>query len=103
MMWIHAQRDRGVFASILRTGFVLAVAVWMRGAGRAQNSSGSPTFYRDIQPILQKHCQSCHRAGEIGPMPLMTYDQVRPLAHTVAESAGSRRMPPWFADPRVGH
>ena len=63
---------------------------------------GAPTFYRDVLPILQRHCQSCHRTGEIGPMSLVTYQQVRPMAHAVADSVRQRRMPPWFADPSVG-
>ncbi len=87
---------------ILRTALVLALAIAASGS-RAQESPPSPTFYRDIQPILEKHCQSCHRAGEIAPMPLMTYDQARPLAHAIADSVNARRMPPWFADPAVGH
>jgi hypothetical protein len=70
-----------------------------RGASRAIDT---PTFYRDVLPILQQRCQSCHRPGEIGPMPLVTYQQVRPLAHAVADSVSQRRMPPWFADPSVG-
>jgi hypothetical protein len=72
-------------------------------ASRTSQAIGTPTFYRDVLPILQQHCQSCHRAGEIGPMPLVTYQQVRPLAHAVADSVSRRRMPPWFADPSVGH
>ena len=63
----------------------------------------TPTFYRDVLPILQQHCQSCHRAGEIAPMPLVTYDDTRPLATLIADDARARKMPPWFADPRVGH
>jgi hypothetical protein len=63
---------------------------------------GSPSFYRDVLPILQEHCQACHRAGEIGPMPLATYNQVRPYAPAIADSVTRRKMPPWFADPRVG-
>jgi hypothetical protein len=62
-----------------------------------------PTFYRDVLPILARHCQSCHRPGEIAPMPLMTYEQVQPLAHAIADSVAARRMPPWFADPHAGH
>jgi hypothetical protein len=71
-----------------------------RGEARA---TSKPTFYRDVLPILQRHCQSCHRAGEIGPMPLVTYDQVCPLAHAIADSVRQRKMPPWFAEPGVGH
>jgi hypothetical protein len=65
--------------------------------------SASPTFYRDVLPILQNHCQSCHRAGEIAPMPLVTYNQSRPFARAIATSAAERKMPPWFADPALGH
>jgi len=60
-------------------------------------------FYRDILPILQQHCQSCHRSGEIAPMPLVTYDDVRSRAHEVSTAVAKRKMPPWFADPRFGH
>jgi hypothetical protein len=63
----------------------------------------APTYYRDVLPILQQHCQSCHRAGEIGPMQLMSYAQARPFARAIADSAAKREMPPWFADPAIGH
>ena len=69
----------------------------------AAHAYATPTFYRDVLPILQRHCQRCHRAGEIGPMPFVTYDQVQPLARAVADSLRQRQMPPWFADPGVGH
>jgi hypothetical protein len=62
-----------------------------------------PTFYRDVRPILQQHCQSCHRPGEIGPMLLMTYPQARAWATQIRDTVRSRSMPPWFADPCCGH
>ena len=62
-----------------------------------------PTFCKDVLPILQSRCQSCHRQGEMAPMPLETYDQVRPLASAIRRATASRRMPPWFADRRYGH
>src|SRR5579862_6908933 len=65
--------------------------------------SATPTFYRDVLPILQQHCQACHRPGEIAPTPLVTYDQARLLAPAIADSVRQRKMPPWFADPRTGH
>jgi hypothetical protein len=61
-----------------------------------------PTFYRDVLPILQNHCQVCHRAGEIGPMPLVTLRDVRPWSHEIAKRTARREMPPWFADPKYG-
>jgi hypothetical protein len=63
----------------------------------------SPTFYRDVLPILQQHCQSCHRPGEIGPMPLLTYAQARSKAVAIDQMIQTKKMPPWFADPRFGH
>src|SRR5215470_11460312 len=61
------------------------------------------TFYKDVLPILQDHCQSCHRPGQIGPMPLLTYAQARAKAKTISQMVRSRKMPPWFADPKYGH
>ena len=63
----------------------------------------SPTFYKDVLPILQDHCQSCHRPGEVAPMPLVTYEQTRPWAGAMAHAVEMKMMPPWFADPRYGH
>lgn len=57
-----------------------------------------PTFYKNISPILQEHCQSCHRPGEIGPMPLLSYEQVRPWARAIRERVVRRNMPPWLVD-----
>src|SRR5206468_9079747 len=52
--------------------------------------------------LLQAHCQECHRPGDIGPMPLLTYSQARPWAAAIKESVRLRKMPPWFADPHFG-
>jgi hypothetical protein len=57
----------------------------------------APVFYKDVLPVLQDHCQSCHRAGEIGPMPLMTYKEVRPYAAAIREALQTHKMPPWGA------
>src|ERR1700722_16125979 len=46
-------------------------------AGDSASKSIPPAFYKDVLPILQKHCQSCHRSGEPAPMPLMTYAEAR--------------------------
>lgn len=61
-----------------------------------------PTFYRDVLPILQDHCQLCHRRGEIAPFPLVTYRETRARAHAIRDAVRSKKMPPWFADPRYG-
>ncbi|HET9833725.1 MAG TPA: cytochrome c, partial [Vicinamibacterales bacterium] len=56
----------------------------------------APTFTRDVLPILQKNCQSCHRPGQIAPMSLVTYDEARPWARSIKNKVESRQMPPWF-------
>jgi hypothetical protein len=62
-----------------------------------------PVFYKDVLPILQERCQECHRPGEIAPMPFLDYAETRPWAKAIREAVLTRKMPPWFADPRFGH
>ena len=62
-----------------------------------------PTFYKDVLPILQQHCQSCHRPHEIAPLPFVSYKETRDWADQIRDAARSKKMPPWFADPCCGH
>jgi hypothetical protein len=71
--------------------------------GSARAAAAAPTFYRDVLPILQQRCQPCHRSGEIAPMAFMSYDETKPFATAIAADARARKMPPWFADPSIGH
>ena len=64
---------------------------------------GSVTYNKDVLPILQKNCQTCHRPGEIAPMSFLTYKDTRPWAKAMKEAVVSRQMPPWFVDPAYGH
>src|ERR1700720_2074942 len=73
-----------------------------QSSDRKTRASSAPTFYKDIVPILQDKCQSCHRSGEAAPMPLVTYEQTRPWATKLAAAVAMKMMPPWFADPRWG-
>jgi Fe-S-cluster-containing hydrogenase component 2 len=61
------------------------------------------TFNKDVLPILQKNCQSCHRPGEVAPMSLLTYSDARPYAKAMKQAVVTEKMPPWFADPKYGH
>src|SRR6476659_3316157 len=60
------------------------------------------TFTKDVAPILQKSCQSCHRPGQMAPMSLMTYQDVRPWARSIKQRVTERQMPPWGIDPHIG-
>ncbi len=77
---------------MLASGFLLASV-----------AMGAPTFSQDVAPILFKHCVGCHRPNDIAPMSLLDYKSARPWAKAIREAVLTRKMPPWFADPRVGH
>ena len=64
---------------------------------------GEITFHKDVVPVLQRNCQGCHRPGEPAPMSFLTYAETRPWAKAIKQAATTRKMPPWFADPNVGH
>jgi len=77
------------------TAFYLAVCV-------AASAAPSVTFHKDVEQILEDHCQECHRPGEIGPMPLLSYEQARPWAKAIKAEVLTNKMPPWPADPHYG-
>jgi hypothetical protein len=79
-------------------GFAIGLA-----AMAAPNTPTPVTFNRDVLPILQKNCQTCHRPGEVTPMSLLTYTDSRPWAKAIKTAVVNKIMPPWFADPNVGH
>jgi peroxiredoxin len=62
---------------------------------KGEKATGKVTYYRDALPILQNHCQTCHRPGEVGPFSLMTYKQAVSWAADIKEYTQSRQMPPW--------
>jgi hypothetical protein len=66
-------------------------------------AADSITFHKNVEPILQANCQGCHRPGQTAPMSLLTYESARPWAKAMKNAVLTRKMPPWFADPRYGH
>jgi hypothetical protein len=59
---------------------------------------GDVTFTKDVLPIVQKNCQSCHRPGEVAPFSLLSYESARPFARSIRSKVVQREMPPWFAE-----
>jgi hypothetical protein len=99
--------DTGVLAFVKAVGiFVAAVCFplfcFWRPMGVSEQEGKPPTFYQDVLPILEQHCQTCHRPQEVAPMPLVTYEQTRPWAGAMAHAVEMKMMPPWFADARYG-
>jgi hypothetical protein len=66
------------------------------------NKNEEVTFNKDVAPIFYKNCATCHRAGELAPMSLVTYKDARPWARSIKDKVLSRDMPPWGADPHYG-
>src|ERR1700719_170732 len=80
----------------------LSLASMALFAGPA-SAADSITSHKDVEPILQRNCQSCHRPGQAAPMSLLTYQSARPWAKAMKAAVATRKMPPWFADPQFGH
>ena len=78
-------------------------ALFTASVALAADDAASPTFHKDIEPILQRNCQTCHRPGQIAPMSFLTYQSARPWAKAMKAATLARKMPPWFADPAYGH
>jgi hypothetical protein len=81
----------------------VAVLAAIFAASAADLSPAPVTFHKDVVPVLQKSCQTCHRPGQAAPMSFLTFENTRPWAKAIKEAVVMRKMPPWFADPNVGH
>ena len=84
----------------LQAGLVGMGAVLVLAAPAA--AAETPTFSKDVAPILQAKCQSCHQPNSIAPMSLMTFQEARPWARSIRERVSARQMPPWHIDKSVG-
>ncbi len=86
-----------------RIGLAGAVFTVFGLAGNPALAQEQPTFSRDVAPILYENCVSCHRPGELAPMALRSYDEVRPWARGIRDKVVSGEMPPWFAESPLGY
>ncbi|MFO0953675.1 MAG: ascorbate-dependent monooxygenase [Isosphaeraceae bacterium] len=82
------------------TGLILA-ATGVTTAAEVRPAP-TPTYTRDVAPILQKHCQDCHRPGQVAPFSLLTFEQARKRASDLAAVTGKKSMPPWPASTTEG-
>src|SRR5262245_21958591 len=79
-----------------------AVVFLLTATGASAAPSTPVTFTKDIAPILQEKCEACHRPNSIAPMPLRTFEEVRPWARSIRQRVAARQMPPWHIDKTVG-
>ena len=98
---LRASRYVGQASAALLASLVFVSAGTM-SAQQAGGATAAPTFSKDVAPIFYSKCVNCHRPGEIGPMSLITYREVRPWAASIRDKVSSRVMPPWHADPQHG-
>src|SRR5437867_3283713 len=89
----------GAVFSAAALGAALSLAAVARAADAPKPA---PTFTKDIAPIFQAKCESCHRPDNMAPMSLVTYEDARPWAKSIATRVGARQMPPWHIDKTVG-
>src|SRR5262249_48068108 len=79
-----------------------AFFVSQRQSDASGTNNAVVTFSKDVAPILYAKCVNCHRPGEMAPMSLLSYKEVRPWAKSIREKVLSKEMPPWYADPNHG-
>jgi len=102
----RARCSRLYFApSLLRYSSILSVLLGLILLSRAASAlADAPalTFNKDIAPLVFRHCSSCHRPGQSGPFPLLTYGDVKKRARQIVEVTARRYMPPWLPEPGYG-
>ena len=84
---------------------MIGLAAAVVAGGMATAAAAQPdevTFSRDVAPILRQRCEACHREGQMAPMSLVTYEEVRPWARAIRSKVVAREMPPWHIDKTVG-
>lgn len=87
---------------VLIVGLTLG-AIALAADNSSAGASPAVTFNKDVLPIMQRNCQGCHRPGQIAPMSFLTYESTRPWAKAMKAAVASKKMPPWGADPKIGH
>ena len=83
--------------SLAFASFLFVLLVLISNLNLAQTSN-YPTFHLDVAPIIYNNCTECHRVGELGPMPLTTYDEVAANGYYIEYVTQSGYMPPWTPD-----
>lgn len=99
---------RGAFSAAALGLLILALVFLPRaiqsvvGEKRLGLAVPRPTFHASVEPLLRAHCQTCHRAGGIGPFPLVTYADADSESARISHQVASRGMPPWKAGEDCG-
>ena len=79
-----------------------ASSLFVASVAAQRGQAATPTFTKDVAPVIFKNCATCHRPGGMGPMSLLSYDIAREHAYEIGEMVAAGKMPPWHADPAHG-
>ncbi len=88
--------------TVVRSALAITALLCLPLANAFAEPAPAPTFTKDVAPIFQAKCESCHRPNSIGPMSLLTWEDARPWARSIRTRVASRQMPPWHIDKSVG-
>src|SRR5436190_6548798 len=103
---LRARVRRVEWVGTVALAIFAALALTPSGALAGQTAAKTATFTKDIAPIFQRSCQTCHRPDSVAPMSLLTYEDVRPWARAIKYRTGLRDkpdvMPPWFMEKNIG-
>ena len=106
MMKVAKRVLQGVAAATALSALIVTAFLAPSSLGAQESSLGDLTFTRDIVPILQRSCQTCHRDGGVAPMSLESYEQVRRYSSRIVYRTGLRyvagAMPPWYVEKDIG-
>jgi hypothetical protein len=97
--------NRTRIGTAIAAGFVLLLSAAAPVSAQTA-ASATPTFAKDVAPILQRSCENCHRPDGVAPMSLVTYEDVRPWARAIKQRTGigpkAGVMPPWYVEKNIG-
>src|ERR1700686_2467550 len=99
----NTMKNRGILLGRIILAALGCSAAALTGLAAATDQSSTVTFTKNVLPVLQRNCQSCHRPGQVAPMSLLTYQEARPWAKAIKAAVMAKKMPPWFADQNYGH
>jgi mono/diheme cytochrome c family protein len=93
-----------MFGTKLHSGVgILAVGALFALPGTTSAAEAKKaTFSKDVAPIFQSKCVTCHEPGSIAPMSLRTFEEARPWARSIKQRVSTRQMPPWHINQSVG-
>jgi hypothetical protein len=91
-----------VFGVCLALAALIGIRTSLTAQTTARPTKVQKTFTKDIAPIFQRSCQTCHNPDSFAPMSLLTYEEARPWAKAIKENVIKRNMPPWHIDRNVG-